>query len=140
MLVQKIIKNYKSDIEVAQKYLGTLLLLNDIPITGRQLEVLSFIAIRGTILTMAARRDCTNMFNISRASLNNTIYDLRKKGLIVKGSKVKLHPALQLDFTQDIALNIGLFKEEEKVDNTRTNHKEGSREDGNTSTGNGEAV
>lgn len=100
VLVQKIKKEYESPIEIALKYYSIILKLNNIPIPNRELELLAFIAVRGTISSPSARDEFIKQFQSTPGTINNMISKLSKLGLIVKqNSKYRVRPSINIDFT-----------------------------------------
>ena len=109
MTRQAIVKRVDSPFLLAKRYLALIFLLNDIHVTKRELDILAFTAIRGSISTVAAKRDCLEKFQISNSSLNNTVSTLQQKKLLVKDGKTKLNPALSIDFSGDLQLRIDIL-------------------------------
>lgn len=100
VLVQKIKKEYESPIEIALKYYSIILKLNNIPIPNRQLELLAFIAVRGTISSPSARDEFIKQFQSTPGTINNMISKLSKLKLITKeNSKYRVaFPYNKVDF------------------------------------------
>jgi hypothetical protein len=112
---QKIKKEFTTPLELAQKYYSILLTLNNIPFTKRQLQVLSYTAIRGTISSSSAKDDFIKTFGSSIDSINNVISELHKHKLLVKiNGKNKVNPKIALDFSNKnyvIQLNLKIREE-----------------------------
>lgn len=100
--VQRIIKNYSSPIDKATAYLAAILALNSIRITPGELELLAYMAVKGTITTPPVREGFMDSYSISKHRLKNIISSLYQKKLLYKDGarKTRLIPALQLDFKQ----------------------------------------
>lgn len=108
VVVQKIKKSY-SQMEMAIAYYSTISVLNKLDLTQRELQLLAFTAIRGSITNPAAREDFCNMYSTSQATINNIISRLRKLKLFVKEqNKIKVNAAIALDFTSPVLLQITL--------------------------------
>jgi len=96
---QKIKKECNSPVELAQKYYSTLLVLNNISLSQREIELISFTAVRGTISSSSAKDEFIRQFGSSVDTINNMISKLRKKSLLIKqNGKTKIHPSIALDF------------------------------------------
>lgn len=108
MVVQKIVKEC-SQMEVAMAYYSIISSLNNLGLTTRELQLLSFIATRG-ITNPAAREDFCLTFSTSQATINNMISRLKKLKILVKdvNKKIKVNPAIALDFSSSITLQIQL--------------------------------
>jgi hypothetical protein len=111
-IVQKIEKrNYSSDIEVAIKYYTILFSLNNIHLSAKEIELISFTAVKGTITSPTSRSEFVEMFDSSQASLENIKGRLvKRKFLVKKEGKHKVHPSLVLDFSTELVLQIRLAK------------------------------
>ena len=110
VVVQKIKKSY-AQMDMAIAYYSTISVLNHLALTNRELQLLAFTAIRGSITNPAAREDFCQTYKTSQATINNLISKLRKLKLFVKEqNKIKVHPAIALDFSQPVILQITLLK------------------------------
>lgn len=107
--VQKIRKRYGSAMDVAIAYYSMISALNDLGLTTRELQLLAFTALRGSITNPAAREEFCQMYNTSQATINNLISKLKKLKLFVKEqNKIRVHPALALDFSKPIIIQVVL--------------------------------
>lgn len=109
MIVQKI-KKTLPQMDVAMSYYSIICTINKIHITNRQLQLLAFTAIKGSITNPAARKEFCELFSTSQATINNMIGELKEMRLLTKlDGKIKVTPALQLDFTEPITMQITLL-------------------------------
>lgn len=109
VIVQKIQKSVESDIEKAIKFYSVIFALNNIKLPQKQLCLLAFTAVRGSITSPAARAEFIKIFGSSLASLENMKQELVKSGLLVKvDRKYKINSQIALDFSKDILLQINL--------------------------------
>lgn len=108
MLTQKIEKNYNDKYRVAYKYYSVLLLLNDIHLSNKEIELLSFIAVNGTISNVTARRDFQELYKTdSQATINNTVSKLKKMNLLIKrDNKIRIADKLKFDFSDGFLLKL----------------------------------
>lgn len=102
VIVKTIKKSYDSVIKAGITWFKFISAINDISLTKRELELLAFINIRGTISSMQAKEDFCNEFQTSKATISNMISRLLKKRLLIKEkNKTKINPALKVDFNND---------------------------------------
>lgn len=110
VIVQKIKKQYEQ-MELAMAYYSIISSLNHLHLTTRELQLLAFTAIRGSITNPAAREDFCQTYKTSQATINNLISKLRKLKVFVKEqNKIRVHPAIALDFSQPVILQITLLR------------------------------
>jgi hypothetical protein len=109
MVVQKI-KKTLSPLQVAESYYKVICALNNIHLTKRQLQLLSFTAVKGGITNPGARKEFCSLYSTTEASVNNLVGDLKELHLLVKTEgKTRVNPAIQLDFSQPLILQISLI-------------------------------
>jgi len=107
VIVQKLRKVLPSDIERGIKYFALLSCLNDLRLTRMQTQVLAYTSCRGTITSHSARTEFVEMFDSSFASLENTKGILVKRGWLVRSQgKYKVNPAISINFSDDIVMQI----------------------------------
>ena len=107
--VQKLNKSLPSDIEVAERYYSLLSALNNLGLTHREIQLVAFAAVRGNMSYANIRKEFCELYSSSSASINNIISRLKKIGVFVKdGTKVKVNPAIVLNFENNIVLQITL--------------------------------
>jgi hypothetical protein len=111
-IVQKIKKQEKTALDLAIKYYSIICLINDIKLSKRQIQLLAFTSIRGTISSLSAKTDFSNTFNSSIATVNNLISELSGLGLLEQfQGKYRVKDKINLNFAQrDIDINIVLTK------------------------------
>lgn len=110
LVVQKLRKKVKGDLEMGIKYYSLLSALNNLELSERQIQLLSFTSLRGTITPLAARKEFVKMFNSSLNSVENIKGKLSKRGFIVKiGGMYKVNPDIDLDFSKDVVLQVKLI-------------------------------
>lgn len=115
VILQKLRKQLPSDIHKAVKYYSLLSVLNDLGLTLKQVELLAFTAVRGTITSPSARTEFVEMFGSSLASLENVKNKLKRRGWLLRiDNKYRVNPRVNLDFSRDIILQINLSTADEK--------------------------
>ena len=115
-ILQKIKKQEETALDVAIKYYSIICLINDIKLSRRQIELLAFTSIRGTISSLSAKTDFSEAFGSYIATVNNMISELSNMGLLEKfQGKYRVRHQIALDFTnRDIKLDISLIKKPKK--------------------------
>lgn len=107
--VQKLAKSYEKPIERAIVYYSMISSLNRLKLQKREIELLAFTAIRGTITPLSAREEFVKQFGSSLATIENMKSKLFKAGLMVKdGDMYRVDPSLHLEFDKPIILRIDL--------------------------------
>ena len=129
-VVQSLAKKHTDKYKLAQKYYSLLSALNNLKLTEREIQLVAYTAIKGTITYANARTEFCEMYNTTTATINNIVSKLKKVGIFIKeDGKVKVNPVIVLDFEKHINLFIQLQHEEDRQD---SNDTEGSysEEDG----------
>jgi hypothetical protein len=136
MIVQRLKKDVYTDIELAIKYYSILSAVNNLHLTEREIQLISFTAIKGNITFANVREEFCKTYNSTSPSINNIISKLKKIGIFIKESgKVKVNPIIVIDFKKDLTLEIKLVHEtinnvSEGVDHQEDGHQHGDiRED-----------
>jgi hypothetical protein len=109
MVLQKLRKVEETAISKAERYYCILSALNNLNLTGREIELVSYTAVKGNISYANIRKEFCEQYGTSSATINNIISKLKKIGVLVKdGTKVKVNPVIILDFNKEISLEIKL--------------------------------
>lgn len=110
VLIQKLNKVFPSKLEKAITYYALINALNNLKLTRKQIELLAFTSIRGTISSPTAKLEFIRIFGSSVDSINNMISKLYKKKLLVKSkvdNKIRVPKVICPDFaTSEIILSI----------------------------------
>lgn len=105
--MQRIINRSATPIEAAIKYYSILSSINSLGLTDRQIALLAFIAVKGSISSSAAKNSFMEMYGSPKASIGNMVWALSKKGILVReDGKIVITPQLALDFNSTIVLNL----------------------------------
>jgi len=91
-----------TSLDLARKYYRILSVVNNVPLTEREIQVMAFLAVKGNILYSTNKQEFCEMYNSSPATIRNILSKLKKMGILVKDGKLKLNPAIQLDFGKNI--------------------------------------
>lgn len=109
IVVQKIIKKYEKAIDRAIAYYSVLFTLSNMKLTKKEIELVAFIAVRGTITPLPARDEFISQFGSSKASMENIKGRLVKKKILIRQNKMyRVNPKIALDFDNPILLQIKL--------------------------------
>lgn len=110
VIVQKLRKTVDDDIEKAIKYYSILSIVNGLQLTQKQVELLAFTSVRGTITTPSARVEFVRRFGTTPSYLENVKHKLKKMGWMVEiDNKYRVNPKVSLDFSKDIILQINML-------------------------------
>ena len=112
VIVQRLKKSVSTDIQLAEKYYSILSAINNLHLTEREIQLISFTAIKGNITYANVREEFCKLHKTTSPTINNIISKLKKVGIFIKeGGKVKVNPVIVIDFTKDLTLEITLTHE-----------------------------
>lgn len=112
MIIQRLKKVYKEDFLIAEKYYSVLSVINGFDLTERELQLIAFIAVYGSVSIDEKRKDFCERFNTTRATVNNMVSRLKKKQLLIKREgRIVVNSLISLDFRKDLQLEIKLLHE-----------------------------
>ena len=116
IIIQKLKKVVFTDIELAQKYYSILSAINSLNLTEREIQLISFTAIKGNITYANVREEFCKTYNSTSPSINNIISKLKRVGIFIKeNGKVKVNPIICIDFKKDVTLEIKLVHGEANI-------------------------
>ena len=126
IIVQRLKKNVSTDMELAMKYYSILSAINSLNLTEREIQLISFTAIKGNITFANVREEFCKTYNSTSPSIKNIISKLKKVGIFIKeNGKVKVNPIISIDFTKDLTLDIKLVHEKTSINvNEGMDHQE----------------
>jgi len=111
-ILQTLRKTLPDVYSIAEKYYTFISVMNNIKLTERDVQLIAFLAVKGNVSYTVNKEEFCNKYNSSEATMNNIISKLKKMNIVYKeGNKIKLHPAILLDFNKNISLNINLVHE-----------------------------
>ena len=109
IIVQKIKAPVKDAYSSAKMYFSLIGVVNGLPLTARDVEILAHLAVNGTVLTPSVRDEFCNVYKTTSATVNNITSKLRKLHLLEKvGTKVVLNPVFCINFGMNISMDIRL--------------------------------
>jgi len=107
MITQRWDKEVDGDLQRAIVYYSILSNVNELDLTVRQVELLAFTSLRGTISSITAKREFARRFSSSVDSVGNLISNLYRRQFLQKeGKRIFVNPAIDFDFSEDIVINI----------------------------------
>lgn len=116
IVVQRLKKDVNTDMELAMKYYSILSVINSLNLTEREIQLISFTAIKGNITYANVREEFCKTYNSTSPSINNIISKLKKVGIFIKeNGKVKVNPIIVIDFKKDLTLEIKLVHGEANI-------------------------
>lgn len=116
IIVQRLKKEVGDDMELATKYYSILSAINHLHLTEREIQLISFTAIKGNITYANVREEFCKTYNTTSPTINNIISKLKKVGVFVKeNGKVRVNPVIVIDFKKDLTLDIKLVHGETNI-------------------------
>ena len=116
IVVQRLKKDVMNEMELAKKYYSILSAINNLHLTEREIQLISFTAIKGNITYANVREEFCKTYNSTSPTINNIISKLKKIGIFVKeNGKVKINPVIVIDFKKDLTLDIKLVHGETNI-------------------------
>ena len=116
IVVQRLKKDVNTDMELAMKYYSILSVINSLNLTEREIQLISFTAIKGNITYANVREEFCKTYNSTSPTINNIISKLKKMSIFIKeNGKVKVNPIITIDFKKDLMLNIKLVHGETTI-------------------------
>jgi ribosomal protein S10 len=110
MIVQRLKKELQNDTEVSYRYYSVISALNDLMLTEREIQLMSFIAVSGSISVPSNREKFCNTYSTTGATVNNMVSKLKKRNLLLKkDGKIIVNNLISLDFSNSITLEIKIL-------------------------------
>jgi hypothetical protein len=120
VVVKTINKSFSNKIKAGVTWFGVIAALNGVHFTSRELELLSFVNYRGTISSLQAKEEFCKIFGSSMGTISNmtkkTSKLITEKFLIKSNSKLKINPALKVDFDSDLVVRLFIKLENQVED------------------------
>ena len=116
IVVQSLRIDLDDEYAIAEKYYSILSALNNLGLTKREIELVAYTAIKGTISYANARAEFCERYNTTPQTINNTVCRLKKTKLLVKRSgKVRVNPLIAIDFKKNLNLVVKLMHDDEET-------------------------
>lgn len=114
IVVQSLRIDLDDEYAIAEKYYSILSALNNLGLTKREIELVAYTAIKGTISYANTRAEFCERYNTTPQTINNTVCRLKKTKLLVKRSgKVRVNPLIAIDFKKNLNLVVKLMHDDE---------------------------
>jgi hypothetical protein len=95
-------------------------------LTEREIQLVAYSAVRGSISYKAVRDEFIRRYNSSSPTINNMVPRLKKLKLLVKhGKYIIVNPVIALDFSKPLILQITLTMNNERTRETNEHATEG---------------
>ena len=116
IVVQSLRIDLDDEYAIAEKYYSILSALNNLGLTKREIELVAYTAIKGTISYANTRAEFCERYNTTPQTINNTVCRLKKTKLLVKRSgKVRVNPLIAIDFRKNLNLVVKLMHDDEET-------------------------
>ena len=120
--IQKLEKLTQDNFSTAQSYYAILSTLNNLQLTEREIQLIAFSAIRGSISYATVREEFCTKYNSSFPTVNNIVSKLKRSHIFIKqGKYIVVNPAIALDFSKPLVLQITLTINTKLTTNGETN-------------------
>jgi len=111
-VIVQTLKTTGDALTIAEKYYELLSTVNSIRLTQREVQLVAFTAIRGSMSYANVRNEFCKKYSTTTPTINNIISKLKKVGLLIKkDGKIIVNPIVALDFNKNIKVEIKLFHE-----------------------------
>lgn len=122
--VKTIKKVFTDKIQAGIAWFRFISSINGINLTNRELQLLSFINLRGTISSLQSKEEFCKMFETSTGTVSNMTAKLLKQKILIKEkSKIKVSPFLRVDLDKDFVVRLFI-----NVSDTNKNQLDGNRD------------
>lgn len=120
-IVQQVEKRLDNEYMLAEKYYAILSAINNLQLTKREIELVAFTAVKGSISYANHRAEFCEKYNTTTATINNIVSKLKKSSVFIKGDgKIQVNPIIVVNFKKNLNLVIKLTHEEDKEVNITT--------------------
>tara|TARA_Y100000385_G_C13080482_1_gene633627 strand:- start:1257 stop:1652 length:396 start_codon:yes stop_codon:yes gene_type:complete len=120
-IVQQVEKRLDNEYMLAEKYYAILSAINNLQLTKREIELVAFTAVKGSISYANHRAEFCEKYNTTTATINNIVSKLKKSSVFIKGDgKIQVNPIIVVNFKKNLNLVIKLTHEEDKEVNINT--------------------
>jgi hypothetical protein len=103
-------RDVKDNYELAEKYYKVLSTVNNLGMAKREIQLVAFTAIEGNISDADKKKAFILAYKSSKATIGNIVCAMKKIYVLVKDAENKMvvNPAIALDFSKNITLDIKL--------------------------------
>jgi hypothetical protein len=114
MIVQKLFRKENDVLLYAYKYYALVALVNNLSLSKREIQLLSFFSVKGNIYYTNIKQEFIERYNTSSASINNMMSKMIRLGVFVKeNKKIRVAAPIALNFSthKEIVIQIKLSNE-----------------------------
>lgn len=116
--MEKILQQIKIEgdtLSLAEKYYKVLFSANNLQFANREVQLVAFAAVKGTISGDDARKEFCEKYNTTISTINNTVSKMRKLGILIKkDGGTKVNPKIALNFSErDVIVTLKLLHEKQ---------------------------
>ena len=98
---------------LSERYYSILSAVNDLRLTQREVQLLAFTAVKGSMSFANVRDEFCKRYSTTGPTINNMVSKMKRIGLLTKmKGKIRVNPLVQLDFSKDVILQIRMVHEE----------------------------
>lgn len=109
MIVQKLKKVVEDNYQLAERYYDLLSSINSLNLTKREVQLVAYTAIHGNISYAHIKEGFCTRYDTSVQTIYNIVSKLIKLKVLIKDNgKIKVNPAILLNFNDVIKLEITL--------------------------------
>jgi hypothetical protein len=110
IIFQRLRHSVDDEFELAEKYYSLLSVVNDLGLTRRELQLVSFMAIKGSISYSKLKDDFCEKYGTTVPTFNNLVCKLNKMKVLVRDKKrARVNPGIVIDFEKPLKLEINLI-------------------------------
>ena len=110
IIVQNVRYPVKDAYSSAEMYFSLMSVVNHLALTSREIGLISYMAVNGSVLTKEVRDTFCQEHNSTVATVNNITCRLKKLHLLEKeNNKLRITPVLSVNFGMNVSLNVRMM-------------------------------
>lgn len=118
VLIKTIKKSFDDKLKAGITWFKFIAAINNIQLTKRELELLSYINYRGTISSTSSKEEFCKLYDSSFGTVSNMTAKLTRVKLLVKDKgKTRINPALRVDFDKNFVVRFFIDVKKEQDGN-----------------------
>lgn len=126
------VKKHKTQLDLASRYFRLLMILGGekgIHLPPREIDLLAYTAVKGTISTKPAKDEFVSLYKSSTATLNNLISSLTEKKMLYKDKNmIRVHPSIRPRFQENKSISMLINLSIDDLQHNRTDTPANSTE------------
>jgi len=109
IIFQRIKYSVEDEFELAEKYYALLSIINNLGLTKRELQLISFMAIKTSTSYSKLKDEFCKKYGTTIPTFNNMVCKLNKIKVLVRDKKrARVNPLIVIDFEKPLKLEINL--------------------------------